>query len=321
MNPDAVYYSSIEKYSPPCPLCGTSGFQVLAGDDRYGMSVQTTGCHECGLVQTWPRPTEGAMQRFYREEYREYYQGTTAPGAAYSRKYRKVERLDYTAKLIVDATPLEPGARILDVGCAEGTLFAALRDAGGDFEFVGVEPDEAFAAYARKTTACTTHADLASLETVEGDFDLIVVNHVLEHVGDPVLFLARLRRLLGQQGRLFLDVPDVEAYDSVTNLHIAHLFHFSTRTLQRALEQAGYRLSEIAHHAPPHHPRSIWAIAVDGRDAGGRCESSKMTEAKSWARVRALDRALPRYLLLRRLRRPRWLVWTWRVATHRWRRP
>lgn len=44
-----------------------------------------------------------------------------------------------------------------------------------------------------------------------GSFDVIFMNHVLEHIEEPVGLLESLRGLLAPQGRLFIEVPNVRS--------------------------------------------------------------------------------------------------------------
>jgi SAM-dependent methyltransferase len=307
-----INYRRLNKISPPCPVCGGTEFQKLAGNDRYGMRVQTAGCLCCGLPQTWPRPTPAAMSTFYREHYRQYYQEATTPDVAYVNRYYKSERLAYTAKLIANNVKLISGMRILDIGCAEGTLIAKLKSQCEGLVFVGVEPSESFSAYARRTTGCTTYPDLDALFAAgEENFDLVIVNHVLEHVDNPVNFLSQLKTLLVLGGKIYVDVPDVANYGAPHHLHIAHLFHFSRRTLAAAFEKAGFWVLSTVCHMPPHHPLSVWCLAEKRNLGSHAAQTGVEYEKDAWEKIRKADKGLPLYLLKRRLRYNRLVSYFW----------
>jgi SAM-dependent methyltransferase len=303
-----INYGRLEKIALPCPLCGGTRFQNLADNDRYGMGVQTSGCMSCGLVQTWPRPTSEAMSTFYSEYYRKYYQEAATPDAAYINRYRKDERLKYTAQLIAAHVPFFPGMRVLDIGCAEGTLIANLKTQCNETVFVGVEPSESFSLYARQKTECSTYPDLdALIKAGEASFDLIIVNHVLEHVDNPVSLLGRLHQLLVSGGKIYVDVPDVASYARPEDLHIAHLFHFSERTLPAAFEKAGFWVLTTVCHTPPHHPSSIWSMAEKRGTASHVAKIGARYETDAWDCVRNAAKGIPFYLLKARVRRY-WLI-------------
>ena len=300
-------YQNQDKIFPACPICGGTQFRQLASNDRYDMGIKTTGCLRCGLVQTRPRLTSQSMSHFYRECYRQYYQAVNAPHVDYIICYHKDERLAYTAKLIASNVDLVAGMRVLDVGCAEGTLFSNLKTHCGEgLIFFGVEPSESYAAYSREMTGCTTYQNIDELISAREDsFHLIVVNHVLEHVNDPVLFLEQLRGLLSSNGLLFVDVPNVFGYSSPRDLHIAHNFHFSRQTLTAAIDKAGFSVKTIAEHAPPHHPVSVWCLAEKRTTKLHILQQSMETELVAWKRMQWINKLIPLYLLKVRIRRNR----------------
>ena len=157
-----IRYRQLESWSPPCPICESARFQPLAGNDRYGMGVLTAGMFHA-VLRSPGRAHAAAMATFYRDHYREYYQAISRPDAVYIGGYHKDERLGYTAGIITANAVLAAGMRVLDVGCAEGTLFAKLAESCGGLAFVGVEPSEGFAAYARQATGRITYPSLDAL--------------------------------------------------------------------------------------------------------------------------------------------------------------
>lgn len=249
-----------------CPLCGQSSFEVLATTDRYKMGLHTVGCVGCGLVLTNPRPSKQAMAQFYAHDYRRYYTGFQSPSEAYIQKFRRRERADHHADYLDRAGLLRPALRVLDIGCAEGSLLKAIEDRCPTGQFYGVEPNPDFVEFARnyldlKKTYSSVEDWLADSEAPP--FDLVTIVHVLEHVENPVAFLAQLRGKLAQGGRIYIDVPDISAYGDIDMLHIAHLFHFSCATLTLTAEEAGYEVALIEQHAPPAHPLSVRMILAD----------------------------------------------------------
>jgi SAM-dependent methyltransferase len=291
-----------ELWSPPCPICGGEDFRPLAANDRYGMGLSTVGCLSCGLVQTWPRPTPEAMAGFYRSGYRNYYQSVIAPDDGYAERYGKMQRLGYTAGQIQERIGLRSGMRILDVGCAEGTLFTILRERCEGLQLVGIEPSPEFASYARHSSGCRTYDTVEqAIARGEEKFQLVVVNHVLEHADDPVGFLGLVKSVLAPGGAVYVDVPDVERYAGPASLHVAHLFHFSGNSLAAAARRAGLEVRLISPHDPPHHPPSILAVLQEDLVDGDRVAGESPLPTPGWSNVRAAGRMMPLYRLRRRL--------------------
>lgn len=285
----------------PCPLCGSTTFTHLASQDRNLLGITTVGCNRCGLVQTNPRPSAAGLDHFYRDHYRNFYQGTTVPDKAYIASLNKDVRLAYTAGFFKDAIGLQPGAVVLDFGCGEGSLFAALREAGFTGAFYGVELNASFAEYASRYGNAKVSNSIRSPEPV----DLLVINHVLEHLDDPVGALRELRKLIKPSGNLYIDVPDAEEYSRINDLHIAHIYHFTERTLGSLVELAGFTLSYMKKHHPPHHPRSIRLVATPMSFINASTISEASLETQAWKAIRLAGRY--RNTIRLRLRRIGWV--------------
>ncbi len=281
-NNRSVDITQLEFANQNCPLCDGKDFAPLAQNDRNLLGISTVGCRRCGFVQTNPRPSVVGLDRFYREHYRVFYQGAKAPDLEYIANLNKDVRLAYTANFFSDRIKLRSDSVVLDFGCGEGSLFAALRKAGFTGSFYGVELNATFGEYASRYGNATVSNSISSREPV----DLVIVNHVLEHLSDPVGVLRQLGNLLKKDGRLYVDVPDVEEYNGIKDLHIAHIYHFSERTLSQLVLRAGFELELVQKHRPPHHPPSVRLVArfIGKRDV--EPELHPREEQTGWTAVR-----------------------------------
>ena len=146
---------------------------------------------------------------------------------------------------------VNPGERVLDLGCGAGRFVAALRDARADP--VGVELAQAALQRARGNVP---GADLrlvapdGSLPLGHGEVDLVWCSEVLEHVPDTIAFLTEVRRVLRRGGRLLLTVPDhgrlkrtllaLAHYDAHYDPLGEHVRFYTRRSLTRALQATGF---------------------------------------------------------------------------------
>jgi SAM-dependent methyltransferase len=106
---------------------------------------------------------------------------------------------------------IPPGARVLDIGCGDGTVAARLRALG--CAVVGIERDKELAERA------TEHCREVIVDDVEGldltaalcgrRFDVVLCLNVLEHLVDPAAALRRAAEVLVPHGRLVVSVPNV----------------------------------------------------------------------------------------------------------------
>lgn len=103
---------------------------------------------------------------------------------------------------LLDAARVSAGTRVLDVGTGPGTAALAALERGARVRAVDADPGMVAAARARGVPAEV--AVLPRLPFADGEFDAVVANFVLNHVGRPRAALAELRRVLRPGGRLAL---------------------------------------------------------------------------------------------------------------------
>lgn len=227
-----------------CPLCGSDHNRQFDQRTFLGQSVSNRLCLHCGLVYQSPRMTAEEMQVFYAAEYRRVYQGKEDPIS----KDLAVQHARAAALLEFVRPHRTSIQRHLDIGSSAGALLQEFKQFFG-CQAVGLEPGTAYRAYAREQ-GLTVYASLEELRAAErSPFDLISLSHVLEHLPEPVAYLADLRtNLLAPGGQLLLEVPNLYAHDS---FETAHLFSYSGRTLTGTVEQAGYEIIRWEAHGRP----------------------------------------------------------------------
>jgi 2-polyprenyl-3-methyl-5-hydroxy-6-metoxy-1,4-benzoquinol methylase len=258
------YFARQSMVSRPCPLCEARTTRTLVRGDRDFIGIHTAQCECCGFIFSSPYYPERVIADFYREGYRTLFKGQPDPRALTARQTYLSERAAFYSRWLEEQHIL-PGAggRVLDVGCGEGTLLRALQAGRRPLALMGVEPTVAYAEHVSTEDGITVVGEISDLSP-DLRFDLIVSIHVLEHVYDPVGLLSRIRDRLGDGGVCYIDVPDVAAYASISDLHLAHCNHFSAHTLGAALERAGFAVRHVIRHRPPTLPPSLFAIAVHG---------------------------------------------------------
>lgn len=108
--------------------------------------------------------------------------------------------------LVLIARHVAPGARVLDVGCGDGTLMASLRDDRG-VDAWGLEIDgrNVAAAVARGLPVVQGDADVDLAGYPDGSFDYVILSQTLQTTRSPHLVLDHLLRL-GR--RAFVSFPN-----------------------------------------------------------------------------------------------------------------
>jgi 2-polyprenyl-3-methyl-5-hydroxy-6-metoxy-1,4-benzoquinol methylase len=146
--------------------------------------------------------------------------------------------------------------QLLDIGCGNGSFLAGMRERG--WEVQGLEPDSEAADLARKRhglKVITGTLEETSLSV--SSVDAITLNHVIEHVPDPVGLLSECRRILKPGGKLVVATPNVESLahrmSGVRWQHLdppRHLCLFSSRALTACVEKAGLQPESLHTRVP-----------------------------------------------------------------------
>lgn len=99
--------------------------------------------------------------------------------------------------------------KLLDVGSGRGEFLSVCSQNG--FEVEGVEPSNGLASYSVDTYNLDIKNGIISDLNEDSTFDIITLNHVLEHVEDPKQMLKEISIRLSEDGLLFMEVPNTES--------------------------------------------------------------------------------------------------------------
>lgn len=181
--------------------------------------------------------------------------------------------------------------RLLDVGCGNGRFLARMLDLG--WKVVGVEPDHQAVNVAwEKLGDDVFRGTLEEASFLEESFDAITMNHVIEHLWDPVSTLKECHRLLKSGGRLVVVTPNLyslahklfrEAWRGLEPPR--HFFVFSSHSLQACAKRAGLRVLKLSTTA--RLSRNIWASSRLVHQKGG-LPGGSLTRIGWWLRLEGL---------------------------------
>ena len=286
---------------PRCLLCGAPGdvLHAAVADNMYYLqgrwSLKRCTESRCGLVWQDPMLVAEDIGRAYDRYY------TSAPtdgsgadarkrnGATFRRLDRWASRLlkldaerRRHAAAYLDDTP--PGT-LLDVGCGTGAYAAAMQARGWTVRGSEFDPQAA-------RTARTRHGievdlgELAAIAYPDRAFDAITVRHVLEHVQEPIGFLAECWRILRPGGRLVIVTPNV---DSLGHRHFGERW----RGLEQPRHLFLYRGASL---------RALFGrIGVDSVEIFTSAQGSDYVLRASWMSSQGARRQIVDYLAIWRL--------------------
>jgi SAM-dependent methyltransferase len=246
----------------PCPGCSGGRFETIFEDCsdlwlRIPGEYPVVRCLECGLVQTNPRPTPEELEAFYPEEYAPA--GCPTPDRPMGRTplvraFRWVIALPYRLRWGREfVSRLVPG-RVLDVGAGNGFRLARLEGRGWEPWILEPRAETARETAGRlgipEERVVVAYAEDADLPA--GHFDLVVMDHTVEHLSDPRAVFDSISRLLKGGGRLLITCPNYGSLESRLfgrwwmGLDMPrHLTHFGAGTLERMAAESGLEMEDI----------------------------------------------------------------------------
>ncbi|MBI4634977.1 MAG: class I SAM-dependent methyltransferase [Candidatus Rokubacteria bacterium] len=148
----------------------------------------------------------------------------------------------------------------LDVGCSTGATVGYFAERGWTAR--GVDRDRRAVEYGR---SLGRHLTCGTLESLDEQFDVVLLSHVFEHLLDPVLFLDAARPRLSPQGYLALVTP---TYRSLPGWWYGtrwngwdpgeHEWIYSRHTIQRLLSRTGFVPVTIRQRVHRGWPEPRW---------------------------------------------------------------
>ena len=139
--------------------------------------------------------------------------------------------------LALAASELQPGARLLDVGCGTGFFLEAAAER---YAVAGLDPSPQAVGFCLKRGLTEVReGGVATLAGMKPGFDAVTFFDVIEHLPDDLGALALARQVLRPGGRVFVSVP---AYQWLWSHHDevhGHQRRYTRVLLRQRLEAAG----------------------------------------------------------------------------------
>jgi SAM-dependent methyltransferase len=185
------------------------GRYAEVSDWRFGTgaTADVYWCARCGALGPGRIPPPEEIASWYAGYYThrpEHERTGRWPGVWPTRRRRR--ELDGLRRYL---TPPGTTGRFLDVGTGSGERLLEFAAAG--WEVVGQDIDPEAGRVAREHGIEVHSCPVPDLVGVEEPFDLIGLNHVLEHVPDPAELLRACGALLTPAGRICVVAPNAQA--------------------------------------------------------------------------------------------------------------
>ena len=249
---------------PFCYLC--SGKSTILYEDLHDALFGMEGrwnfrkCDNvyCRLMWLDPFPAGNELSRAYENYYTHDISGSKREYVSGNKfLYWPLKQIDSILKRVtlnhrrrkemdtMYLSGVHPG-KLLEVGCGDGSRLARIRELG--WEVVGQDVDGKAMERARANYGLTVFlGDLQNLSFEQDLFDAVIMNHVIEHVPDPVALLTECCRILKPGGILISITPNSESFGHSYFKRYwmgldppRHLFLFSRNNLDLVVRKAGF---------------------------------------------------------------------------------
>lgn len=239
-----------------CPICKFRISHTLRSvnvpDYEYGLQFRAnySECPQCKAFWQTPMPDDITLSSFYPESYHSF---SLTSWLMRVRIWMRVKRL---SKFI------SPEGNILDYGCGNGAFLIAASKAFPDNMFYGYEISSANEVVSINNGRVTI---------IKGDenyfwsqaplFKVVILNHVIEHLRDPLLILSAIWKHLENGGFVEGQTPNSDSYDRQVFNQFWSGFHaprhtviFSKKSLRLALVKLDFTRVSIS---PAFNPAGI----------------------------------------------------------------
>ncbi len=169
---------------------------------------------------------------------------------------------------------MAPG-RLLDVGCGSGARLLHFQKAGWEVEGQEIDPEAAESA--RKTAKARVFCvPLESARLAAHSYDVIIMNHVIEHVHRPIDLLRECGRIVKPGGLIVAVTPNSE---SCGHNHFGkfwrglepprHVFIYCPASIAHLADQSGFSHFDIWTSAANAEDVFLRSASLESQEAGG----------------------------------------------------
>ncbi|MFH1479056.1 MAG: class I SAM-dependent methyltransferase [Candidatus Omnitrophota bacterium] len=221
---------------PKCNICGSCNYNNYL---KFKEGRKVVICNNCRAFRTMPYLLmDYSEQEFYCEH------------------YLKNERIfkGFAETLVKLAKRYKREGKLLDIGCSVGFVLEEASKAG--FEAEGVELNKKAAEIVSEKGFDVKSLPLKEIAHEKEVFDVVILNHILEHIFEVNDFMKDVRGLIKKDGILIIGVPNHNSL--VARLYKAswygwgkgeHVWHFDKNSLKNVLTGNGFKIMECIQNS------------------------------------------------------------------------
>ena len=249
-----------------CPVCNEEKYTVLFkqrfahSDYNPIVDYVVVVCDRCGMGYVNPVPDQHDWDQYYMQ-FSKYATPTTIS---------EVDQFRFSiiAEFLKDEL-ISESATILDVGCGSGGLLKTLAQKGFH-QLTGLEPAPVGNHFSSQDSSILFINEPFDSLNVESYYDVIILEQVLEHLGDVRRVIQKVSALQKPGGLVYIGVPDGLKFKDCSDgpfqqFSVEHINFFSLEALKRLMNIFGFRrvkeqqiLYSIAHNIETTALMTLW---------------------------------------------------------------
>jgi 2-polyprenyl-3-methyl-5-hydroxy-6-metoxy-1,4-benzoquinol methylase len=216
--------------------CSGKDISIYSEDD----DLKFEQCNECEII--WRSSDSMHLLKPYEQTYFE--------SKSYSkRRKHKVKKSGWLIDLARIKNPKIN--RLLEIGCSIGYTLEAAKNR--KIKHLGIDISEYAVNYCNNLGLNASSASFDELKKTNNKFDLIFMQHVLEHFENPFAVLKDCHELLNENGIVLILVPNSKyiravkqnskhRFYSKSGVGLEHFVYFNYKNLSKTLEASGFKV-------------------------------------------------------------------------------
>lgn len=225
-----------------CYLCGDAYLNKRPGSVRDRPELEILECVSCGLV--FLSSFDHIRDGFYENSEMHGQEIPDVQTWLRETAWDDERRFQYLKSAL-------PNRNLLDFGCGAGGFLLKAQELTATAH--GID-SEARLNNHFQNHGLTVFQNLSEVHKNLGEFDIITMFHVLEHIPDPKSILSELSKTLANDGQIIIEVPNAD--DALLTLYhnehfshftywSCHLFLYTVKTLQMLFDQVNLKVNYI----------------------------------------------------------------------------
>ncbi|MCA1759473.1 MAG: class I SAM-dependent methyltransferase [Bacteroidales bacterium] len=235
-----------------CPVCDGKLFSPFLTCTDYfvsGEKFQIKQCSSCGFKITENIEDEDNIGTYYQSE--NYISHSNTSKGVVNSVYHTVRKymLGRKRSLVEKATSLKTG-QILDVGTGTGFFLNEMKENG--WQVTGTEKSNEARDFAKKEFNLDNLPSEELFTLKDKSFDVITLWHVLEHIHLLNENMETFHRLLKENGKLIIAVPNHTSTDAKHYKEFwaaydvpRHIWHFAPKQMEMLGKKHGFKMNSL----------------------------------------------------------------------------